>query len=103
MEPDPVAGLIVGRIVHYALDRGRYRGECRPGIVVKVWTVDGRPQANGLCQLVVFLDGTNDYPDGSEDVGHQWATSVEYKTCAPGLRPAERSWHWPQECGRSET
>jgi hypothetical protein len=86
-------GLTEGRVVHYVMDRGRYQGEHRPATVVKVWRgADGQAQANGVCQLQVLYDGTNDIPDA---VGAHmfWATSVIYAD------PAENkpgSWHWPE-------
>lgn len=67
--------LTEGTIVHYVLPDGRSEGEHRPAIVVRVWRYEGKPQENGLCQLQVFVDGTNDYPDYS---GSVWATSVEH-------------------------
>ena len=95
-----IEGLTVGRIVHYVLEDGRCKGDHRPAIVVRDWKAD-----NGLCQLQVFTDGSN---DGFKDVHifhlknderHEfhtvpntvWRTSVHYsETMEPG------TWHWPE-------
>ena len=84
-------GLTEGRIVHYVLPDGPHAGEHRPAIVVKVWRLnnaDGtqRPPDNGYSNLIVFVDGTNDYLDYS---GAVWATSVVYSE-----DPKPRTWHW---------
>lgn len=76
-----VEGLTEGRIVHYVLPDGRNPGEHRPAIVVKVW-----PSSNGSANLMVFVDGTNDYADYS---GAVWATSVPFSE-----EPQPRTWHW---------
>ena len=105
---DPMAGLIEGRIVHFVMPDGQHR----PAIVVRVWYVavsDGpepikAPPENGVCQLQVFSDGTNDLPyhEAEEEAfrnagldeayvrrGIIWKTSVLYsEACAPG------TWHW---------
>jgi hypothetical protein len=47
---------------------------------------DGTPPSNGYSNLVVFVDGTNDYPNYS---GAVWATSIEYSA-----EPKPRTWHW---------
>lgn len=81
-------GLSEGRIVHYVIPEGeRNAGEHRPAIVVRVWRVEGKPQENGLCQLQVFFDGTN---DGIPDTAPiKWRTSVTYDAGASG-----GTWHW---------
>ncbi len=86
-------GLTEGRIVHYVMPDGRNRGEDRPAIVVRVWRVDGKPPANGVCQLAVFVDGTNDYVnlpmDNTSFMPVIWKTSV--------VHSAEHefgTWHW---------
>lgn len=93
-------GLTEGRIVHYVMPDGV---EHRPAIVVKVWrNVDGMPPENGVCQLQVFTDGSNDLyhlqsPDGSEygldreavKSGIMWRTSVLYSE-----EPLPNTWHW---------
>lgn len=54
-------GLTEGRIVHYVLNEGRYKGEHRAAIVSKVWrNGDGTPPANGVSNLTVFTDAAND-------------------------------------------
>lgn len=73
--------LIEGRIVHYVLDRGSSAGQCRPAIVVKIWS-----QAQGSVQLQVFTDADNDSLPAV-----LWATSVTYSE-----DPQPRTWHWPR-------
>ena len=81
-------GLTEGRIVHFVMDSGHYPGAHRPAIVVRVWRgADAQPQPNGLCQLQVFTDGSND--GGAFAAGLFWATSVEYSE-----EPRPRTWHW---------
>jgi len=84
-------GLTEGRIVHYVLDEGEHR----PAIVVKVWRkADGTPPDNGVCNLQVFTDGTNDryhskhLPNGFES-GIAWVTSRIYSE-----EPVPDTWHW---------
>jgi hypothetical protein len=73
-------GLTEGRIVHYVLPTGRNKGAHRPAIVVRDWK-----QKNGLVQLQVFTDGSND--DLTENI--VWRTSVHYDADKlPG------TWHW---------
>jgi hypothetical protein len=80
-------GLTEGRIVHYVLESGRSKGEHRPAIVVRDWK-----QENGLVQLQVFTDGTNDLIadfDGAVGKNVVWRTSVHYSEAKePG------TWHW---------
>ena len=78
-------GLIEGRIVHYVTPPGRIR----PAIVVQVWRdAEGAPPTNGVCNLQVFTDGSNDGPWGASGV--VWATSAVFDADgAPG------TWHWP--------
>lgn len=76
-------GLIEGRIIHYVLPDGRNEGAHRPAIIVMVWDKE-----DGLVNLQVFTDGTNDYPAHLSQ-GVMWATSVRYdENKAPG------TWHW---------
>jgi hypothetical protein len=92
-------GLTEGRIVHYVMPDGQ---EHRPAIVVKVWRKeDGTPPDNGISNLQVFTDGTNDYQhnkghDGFEymskdeiKTGIVWKTSVEFSA-----EPKPHTWHW---------
>ena len=72
----------IGDVVLYVLPDGRYPGEIRPALVVKVWSAT---QVN----LQVFVDGTNDYPDYS---GSVWATSVPFDPEKTQLC----SWHFPE-------
>lgn len=81
-------GLTEGRIVHYVLPFDINRGSHRAAIVVRVWR-DGEDKSlsNGLCQLNVFTDGSNDGPIYSS--GSYWATSVHFsENGEPG------TWHW---------
>lgn len=84
----PMEGLTPGRIVHFVMPDGRYPGEHRPAIIVKVWT--GQPPYT--VQLQVFTDGLNDAPtnDHSYAKGIAWFTSVTYDETGKQLR----SWHW---------
>ncbi len=82
-------GLSEGRIVHYVLPDGRSKGECRPAIVVRVWRNGSYPPENGLCQLQVFTDGSNDGDDYQG--GIVWRTSIIHShENGPG------TWHWPE-------
>ena len=87
-------GLTEGRIVHYVMPLGEHR----PAIITKVWN------ENGLSNLSVFTDYSNDLPytsDGEqkfhdyvirlEDVrhGHVWKTSISF---AEDKTP--NTWHW---------
>ncbi|SRR6266704_2249641 len=98
-------GLTVGRIVHYVLESGRLKGDCRPAIVVRNWSNHTIPGNDGMVNLQVFTDGLNDgfetafnaYED-TKQVGVVkqidliiWRTSVHYdETKEPG------TWHWPE-------
>lgn len=70
-------GLTEGRIVHYVLNEGSV-GDHRPAMVVRVWRANGTPQENGICQLQVFLDGSNDQPGPYDPSAPAtvWKTSV---------------------------
>lgn len=76
-------GLTEGRIVHYVLPDGKSQGAHRPAIVVRVW----RQHEPCLVQLLVFVDGTNDYM--TSDGLAQWRTSVHHD---PDGKPG--TWHW---------
>lgn len=80
-------GLTEGRMVHYVLPRHakpNVVGEHRPATVVKVWDKEA-----GTCNLMVFVDGTNDWP---EYTGPVWATSVRYSDLHE-----EGTWHWMEQ------
>lgn len=86
-----------GRIVHYVLPRHlKNAGQIRPAIIVRVWQGIESPEAPGLSNLVVFLDGLNDRDrtDGLRIAEHSmpidWVGSVLHD--AEG-RPG--TWHWP--------
>lgn len=70
---DPLAGLALGRIVHYVLN-----GHVRPAIVVTVFT-------GGGCDLHVFLNSQLDANEAS------WRPWVPYNENAD----VWNTWHWP--------
>lgn len=79
-------GLTEGRIVHYVLPDGKSRGASRPAIVVNSWPdVNPELRTKGYCNLMVFVDGDNDY-EGKSLI---WATS---KTFSENGEPG--TWHW---------
>lgn len=79
----------VGRIVHYVLPYvfKKTPNVVRPAIIVRVW-----PGDEGVVQLQVFTDGSN---DGAEcAAGVLWQTSIKYDEAGePG------TWHWPPRDG----
>lgn len=79
----------IGRIVHYVLPAGRHKGEHRPAIIVKIWSVH---EYDGSVQLQVFTDSTNDFTHNQDGAhGLLWATSVTYsEEATPG------TYHWPE-------
>ena len=84
-------GLTVGRIVHYVLPSGPSKGDHRPAMVTRVWQPGGCIE--GICQLQVFTDGSN---DGLANV--EWRTSVRHHEPPIGSgEPHElNTWHWPE-------
>jgi len=81
-------GLTAGRMVHYVLGDGHYKGEHRPAIVVKLVPPEwGYPEEDHAVQLQVFMDGTNDGEQYAN--GLMWATSVKYSE-----DPKPYTWHW---------
>jgi hypothetical protein len=95
-----VKELTIGRIVHYVLSDGKGailgRIEHRAAIVVRVFD-SGKEE--GLANLYVFLDGSNDAripkPEGTTEMvqnGMLWATSVHPDET--GTIPG--TWHWPE-------
>ena len=70
-------GLIEGRIIHYVLPDGPCKGEHRPAIVVKLHST-----MYGVANLLVFMDGMNDYAYGDPRRENppllRWATSILY-------------------------
>lgn len=99
-------GVIEGRVVHFVLESGEHR----PALIVNAWHEGGGE--NGLVNLQVVLDGTNDQDDGRapperippgasrynrpnrEDClrGSLWRTSIHYSA-----EPLEGTWHWPEK------
>jgi hypothetical protein len=86
----------VGRIVHFVaapvasfVNQNGTPAPCRPGIVVQVW-----PSENGMANLQVFNDGSNDRgytaPEGPLQ---SWRTSIVFDAEAKA-----NTWHWPQAC-----
>lgn len=59
----------------------------RPGVVTCVHDVD-----DGTVNLIVFLDGPNDLPDGRsyEPFTTMWRGTVWYSD-----EKADNTWHWP--------
>ncbi len=87
-------GLTEGRIVHYVMPDGRNRGEDRTAIIVRVWRDgEGKPPANGVSQLAVFVDGTNDYDN--LPMGNSSFMPVVWKTSVVHSNEHEfGTWHW---------
>lgn len=79
----------IGRIVHYVLDNGRYPGEHRPAIIVKV--VEDETHETRL-QLQVFTDGIGDFDRNQPGAaGLLWREGVRYDDAK-----TPNSWHWPE-------
>lgn len=79
-----VAGLAVGRIVHYVIDDGPHPGECRAAIIVRVFD-----RSNGYANLYVFYDGTND--GEARPLSDMWKTSRLYDE-----NNVRGTWHYPE-------
>lgn len=115
---DTLDEVSVGRILHFVIPSGK----CRPAITVEDWQGNGQP---GLCNLVVFPDGSNDGKYGVDDHTHQTtgSKSIDPRIFGDGViaertgsanlpllvgwetsvHPnhavkAIRTWHWPREC-----
>jgi hypothetical protein len=81
-------GVTEGRIVHYVLPDGNAKGEHRPAIIVRVWNQSAVDEPDyAVCNLQVFTDSTNDYPDNGS--GTMWVTSAQYDDSKQ-----DGSWHW---------
>ncbi|MHB0964834.1 MAG: hypothetical protein ACYC36_00135 [Bellilinea sp.] len=100
MDPEKLAGLTEGRMVHFVMPDGQHRA----AVIVRVWRVNEQPPENGCSDLMVIPDGSNDagYSHlerqellnngiNSEDVkhGHFWRTSVLFSET-----PVPNTWHW---------
>lgn len=94
--PTPIPGLTEGRQVNYVLRYGVNAGQIRPAFIVRVWKnqdidsqgLESQDLALGCCNLVVFVDGTNDYPSTGNII---WETSRYYsEDKEPG------TWHCPE-------
>lgn len=82
-------GLIAGRIVHYVLSNGQHR----PAIVVRDWSDPHVTGSDGMVNLIVFADGTNDAGAILGIVsppGLFWATSAHYDAAGT----IHHTWHW---------
>ncbi len=79
-------GLTEGRIVHFVMENGKHR----PAVVVETWQHVPSYQEEGVVNLQVFTDGTNDgYDDHRNAAGIRWETSVHYSEGKEA-----RTWHW---------
>lgn len=98
-EKSKMEGLVEGRIVHFVLDNNIPKGvTCRPAIIVNAW---GGELEDGMINIVVFLDGSND--DAGLTTLFQleykfsiqfplmWKTSVKYSEAKEA-----GTWHWPE-------
>jgi hypothetical protein len=74
----------IGRVVHYVLDSGPYKGEHRPAFIVRCWAAD-------LVNLQVFPDSNAEGTSNDCLPVPLWATSRKYD--ATGELPG--TWHWP--------
>jgi hypothetical protein len=77
----------VGRVVHYVLDEGPYKGEHRPATIVRVWGTDANASVN--LQVLTDSDAEGRYNDCLSPV--LWRTTVMRDDS--GERPG--SFHWP--------
>lgn len=84
--PKHLTGLTEGRIVHYVMDEGQFKGEHRPAIVVNAFGGGGYG-GEGRVNMLVFLDAQNDGLKGAHTLDKY---SVRYsEDREPG------TWHWP--------
>lgn len=100
-------GLVEGRIVHFVLDSKvdeTIIGEvvCRPAIIVNAW---GGKLQDGMVNLQVFLDGTNDDTNIHKNMqplklfgrGYAWGDLGLWCTSVPYSETKEvGTWHWPE-------
>lgn len=77
-------------LVHYVLPEGPSRGQCRPAVVVNDWTGVAYHDQPETCNLIAFIDGSN---DGLGDDYVLWPTSVHHTTDG-----ADATWHTHGEC-----
>ena len=77
---DELATATVGRTVHFVTGFG-----CRSAIVVRQWP-------NGLINVKVFLDGSNDFELPTDPP--LWKTSVKLNESFK----ENDTWHWPRFC-----
>lgn len=85
-------GVTEGRIVHYVLPESKRfgKGQHRPAIIVNA---HGRELVDGKANLIVFLDGTNDFDLDVNGVPAliMWADSANYSDDYES-----GTWHWPE-------
>jgi len=93
-------GLVEGRIVHFVLSKD----VCRPAIIVNAW--DGKLE-DGMINLQVFLDGTNDRRNllalNTNNVPHvleDRQTGIDFLCWITSVKHSETkeigTWHWPE-------
>lgn len=89
----PASEVTIGRIVHYVLADGQHR----PAVVVQTWNPETSSYAEGVVNLQVFMDGTNDLRASAgltreqAERGLVWVTSVH-----PDESKAPGTWHWAE-------
>lgn len=87
MDSDQLAPTLdVSHIVHFVLHEGPNKGQCRPGIVVRVWTQES-------CNLQVFTDTDPTQRDNDQIGPALWMTSVLHNPSKTA-----QTWHHRQEC-----
>lgn len=85
--PD-MSRLRIGDIVLFVLHEGRSIGQVRPAIVTRIWLgADGKPQPNGICQLTIFPDQSNDQMGAVS----YFSSAIYSPTKELG------TWHWREE------
>lgn len=85
--PEPIPGLIEGRIVHYVLPNGKSRGEHRAAVVVHVYD-----HGTGLVDLSVFTRKV-DFA-GDAHPGHNWFIE---KVPFSKIPQEEGHWHFTEK------
>jgi hypothetical protein len=93
-------GVTEGRIVRFVAEDG----VSHAAVIVKAWNKDAGGNGNGLVNLQVFLDGSNDrefydkqrgvmetkFTRDECDRGSAWRTSISFSS-----EPQPRTWHFP--------
>lgn len=78
----------IGRIVHYVLSEGSFKGEHRPAIITQVWQPISNASNPGMSNLTVFPAQSGDFFSS----GPQMVGSVLFNELG-----AEGTWHWPEK------